>query len=50
MLAIVSQVAEAEIELVQQNPGPFGASREQIGLAQQDGKWHLEQRRVLGWL
>lgn len=49
-VAIVASVGEAELELVQQNAGPFGAARKQIELRQEDGKWTLEEAAILGWL
>ncbi len=49
-VAIVANVSENEIELIQQNPGVFKKSRERIGLANKDGKWLIDNQRVLGWL
>lgn len=49
-VAIVSAVTDSDIEIVQQNPGPFGSSRDRLSLAFQDGRWRCENRRVLGWL
>lgn len=50
-VAIVSQLLEKEIEIIQQNPGPFEASRDTIKLINTDeGKWELDHKRVLGWL
>jgi surface antigen len=49
-VAIVSNVTEARIEIIQQNPGQFGNSREQFGLVKQDEKHFIENSRVLGWL
>lgn len=49
-VAIISGVTEKEIEIIQQNPGPFGTSREKYGLIDQDEKWKIENDRVLGWL
>jgi len=45
-----SNVTENEIEIIQQNPGPFSKSRETISLDNADGKWEIKNKRVLGWL
>ena len=50
-VAIVSKVEGTEVEIIQQNPGPFAPSREKMTLKNTDeGKWLLENERVLGWL
>jgi hypothetical protein len=49
-VAIVSAVKENALEVVQQNPGPFGRSREWIRLRSDGGLWRCQNRRVLGWL
>jgi surface antigen len=49
-VAIISQVDSTEIEIIQQNPGPFGKSRKKIKLENAKGLWKLENERVLGWL
>ncbi len=49
-VAIVSNVIEEEIEIVQQNPGPFGKSRVSFQLGIKDGKWKIENKGILGWL
>ncbi len=49
-VAIVSHTNDDAIEVVQQNPGPFGKSRETFRLTDSDGKWRVKHRRVLGWL
>ena len=49
-VAIVSKVAEDEVEIIQQNPGPFNSSRETYKLIQNNGKWEIDQQKVLGWL
>ena len=49
-VAIISNVTENEIEIIQQNPGPFGSSREKYELTNSDGKWQIENNRILGWL
>lgn len=49
-VAIVSNVAETEIEIIQQNPGPFSKSRETFSLDKKDGQWEIKNKRILGWL
>ncbi|MDR6969539.1 surface antigen [Flavobacterium arsenatis] len=49
-VAIISNVAEIKIEVIQQNPGPFGKSRESFSVEKIDGKWKIENERILGWL
>lgn len=49
-VAIISKVTENYIEIVQQNPGPFGSSREIYKLTNEEGTWRIENKRILGWL
>lgn len=49
-VAIVSKVSDTAIEIVQQNPGPFGSSRKTIPLSYEHGKWKLAHKRIAGWL
>jgi hypothetical protein len=49
-VAIVSRVGPGGIEIVQQNPGPLGVSREWIAIGMVEGKPRLAARRLLGWL
>lgn len=49
-VAIISNVTEREIEIIQQNPGRFSKSRETFPLVHEDGKWQIESKRILGWL
>jgi hypothetical protein len=49
-VAIISVVSDTEVEIVQQNPGPFARSRERIPLLTDNGFYTLQNRRVLGWL
>ncbi|HEX8015241.1 MAG TPA: CHAP domain-containing protein [Flavobacterium sp.] len=49
-VAIISNVSENEIEIIQQNPGPFGSSREVFAVKNQEGKYKIESSRLLGWL
>ena len=49
-VAIVSYVTNDEIEIIQQNPGRFGSSRETIDLKKVNNKWKLDKASILGWL
>lgn len=49
-VAIISEVTDRHIEIIQQNPGPFGKSRERIALYNKNGEWWIDNNRVLGWL
>ena len=49
-VSIISKVTENEIEIIQQNPGPFGNSREKYDLINENGKWKIKNDRILGWL
>ncbi|RQP35032.1 CHAP domain-containing protein [Burkholderia ubonensis] len=49
-VAIISNVTSSTVEIIQQNPGPFGKSREIHHLTNQDGKWKIDNDRLLGWL
>lgn len=49
-VAIVSKVMKNKIEIIQQNPGPLGRSREVFRLRKEGDKWRIGGERVLGWL
>jgi surface antigen len=49
-VAIISNVSENKIEIIQQNPGPFAPSRVELGLDSASGKWRIGHDRLLGWL
>ena len=49
-VAIVSKVTDSFVEIVQQNPGPFGSSREILPLRCEGGCWRYRNKRILGWL
>ena len=49
-VAIISTVTDKRIEIIQQNPGPFGKSRETFLLENKNGKWKIKNKRILGWL
>ena len=39
-----------EIEIIQQNPGAFSKSRETFSFGNNNGKWEIKNKRILGWL
>lgn len=49
-VAIISNIYENEIEIIQQNPGLFGKSRERYSLENKNGNWIIENERIIGWL
>jgi len=50
-VAIISKVTENQIEIIQQNPGPYAPSRESFELEQTaENTWKINNDRVLGWL
>lgn len=49
-VAIISKVTDNELEIIQQNPGSSGPSREIYKLIKKDGTWKIEQDKVMGWL
>lgn len=49
-VAIVSDVKDESIEIIQQNSGPYSSSRDQIDLKKDNNKWLIQNTRILGWL
>lgn len=49
-VAIVAEVTENELTYIQQNPGPYGDTRETVGIEKEGGKWKLKDAGILGWL
>lgn len=49
-VAIVAAVTGSIVTIIQQNPGPFGQSRETFVLGRQNGEWRIGNQRILGWL
>lgn len=49
-VAIVSAVGGGRVEIIQQNPGPKGESRVEFALENRGGRWHIDNKRALGWL
>ena len=49
-VAIVSNSTDSNVEIIQQNAGPFSQSRETYQLKRINGKWQIENKRIAGWL
>jgi surface antigen len=49
-VAIISHVTGTEIEIIQQNPGPFAASRARFALNNDHSLYSVQHERILGWL
>lgn len=49
-VAIISKVTDHTIEIVQQNAGPDAPSRETLTLIRENGRWHVQEKHILGWL
>lgn len=49
-VAIVSRVGPDFVEVIQQNPGPFGTSRERYPLLRDAAGVRIDHPRLLGWL
>jgi surface antigen len=49
-VAIISKVTDSKIEIIQQNPGPNGPSRETFKLKHIKEKWKIVSDKALGWL
>lgn len=49
-IAIISNVSENDVEIIQQNAGPFSKSREKIEIKNNLGSWLINNKRVLGRL
>ncbi len=49
-VAIVSNVYQDAIEVIQQNPGPFAASRALFSFDKGDSGYKIKNERILGWL
>jgi hypothetical protein len=49
-IAIISNIFDSEIEIIQQNPGPFTKSRENVLVEYKNGLWNIKKSRIIGWL
>lgn len=49
-VAIISQVTNNSIEIIQQNPGPFASSRVVLSLDSNSNSFKVNESKLLGWL
>ncbi|WP_445749947.1 CHAP domain-containing protein [Polaribacter sp.] len=49
-VTIISKVSDDKVEIILQNPGPYGQSRETYDLEFENEKWKIKNDRILGWL
>ena len=49
-VSVISKATDTEIEIIQQNSGPFANSRETYELLNENEKWRIGNDRILGWL
>ena len=49
-VAIISQVTNNSIEIIQQNPGPFASSRVYLSLDSSSNGFKINESKLLGWL
>jgi surface antigen len=49
-VAIISNVSENEIEIIQQNSGKYAPSREIFTLKKNGNLWEIKSNKALGWL
>lgn len=49
-IAIVADIQGDQIEIIQQNAGPFSSSRESFKLEPASHKWIVKNSNLLGWL
>lgn len=49
-VSIISNVKDNRIEIIQQNVGRYGKTRQTYALVHQNGKWEIKNNSILGWL
>lgn len=49
-VAIISQVTDNEVEIIQQNAGTFSGTRARFALKNNSGNWFIASTRIKGWL
>ena len=49
-VAIISQVNDSLVEIIQQNPGPFAPTRDTYDLIFNDNRYFVGHSKILGWL
>jgi surface antigen len=48
-VAIISNITEQGIEIIQQNPGSFGKYRETLSMENGNGKWNMKWKMEIKW-
>jgi hypothetical protein len=49
-VAIITKVTDTQLEIIQQNAGPYGPTHQTLRLRRVGGKWEVRGPGVLGWL
>lgn len=49
-VAIITEVTNDHVAIIQQNPGPYSSSRAKYDLIYKNNLWYIDNARVLGWL
>ncbi|WP_298510866.1 CHAP domain-containing protein [uncultured Kordia sp.] len=49
-VAIVMEVTENSVTIIQQNAGPFSSTRATYELLHEDHRWKISDSKILGWL
>ncbi|PTX62224.1 CHAP domain-containing protein [Kordia periserrulae] len=49
-VAIVMEVTDDTVTIIQQNAGPFSSSRATYDLLQENNRWKIEDSKIVGWL
>ncbi len=49
-VALVAEVIGDSIEIIQQNPGPNEPARDRFSITLIEGRWHIGNERLQGWL
>lgn len=49
-VAIISEVNDNMVQIIQQNSGPFSSTREWYELSYTNNEWFIHNDRILGWL
>lgn len=49
-VAIVTEVTENSVTIIQQNAGPFSSTRVSYDLIQEDNRWKILDNKIVGWL
>jgi surface antigen len=49
-VSLVTNIMNDEIEIIQQNPGPFVTTRERMTIKNENGLWKIKNKRIIGWL